>query len=195
MTRTARSLRILGIAAAPAILLGAAHITPTVVLEKQADVIRNSLPDAQSFFVTTVKIGRQDADRIKALANFKPEEPEFKFFYGENASGAVKGVVCFPQVNTQHGPFELGLTITPDGTIKQAVVTKATVETKPWVRKVIDAGLMSRFGGMRLTDDPKTALQDVSKDELGSMPYYAAELLTTAVARGVVLYRVLYEQK
>lgn len=195
MTGFTRTLRVLTVAAVPALLAAAAHITPTVVLKKQADVIRATLPDARSFFVTTVEIGRQDANRLKDLTGFKPEDPKFKFFYGKTSAGAVDGVVFFPQVNTQHGPFEVGLTVTPDGAIKQAVATKATVETKPWVQKAVAAGLMKRFAGLRLDDDPAVALRGVSKDELGAMPYYSAEMLTTAVKRGMALYRVLYEKQ
>lgn len=190
--------RVMGpvaLAAMPLVLAAGAHITPTVVLKKHADVIRQTLPKASSFFVRTVEIGRADANRIKQAAGYTPEDPEVKFFYGTEAGGAVEGVVFFPQVNTQHGPFEVGLTIGPNGAITSANVTKATVETKPWVKKVIDAGLMKQFVGLRPGDDAQRALASVSKDELGSMPYYAAEVLTTAVARGLALYSVLYPKQ
>jgi hypothetical protein len=189
-------MKAIGILLAP-VLLGAAalHITPTVVLHKQADVIRSTLPSAQSFFLRTVTIGKQDFDRIKALDGSTPDDPAVKFYYGTEQGGAVAGVVVFPQVNTQHGPFEVGVTFGPDGAIADVIVTKATVETKPWAEKVIRAHLLERFRGMRPGDDVKRALQSLDRAALGKMPYFVAEQLTQAVGRGLTLYRVLYAKQ
>jgi hypothetical protein len=179
----------------PAMVLGGAtrrHITPTVVLEKQADMIRTTVPGATQFFLKTVSIGKGDFDRIRTQGGFEPEEDQVKFYYGQDAGGQLAGVVVFPQVNNQHGPLEVGLSMNPDGTIRQAVVTKATVETKPWVLTAVKAGLMQRFQGMGPGDDPSTALQGLSKAELGEMPYYMAGVTAQAVKRGLVLYGVLY---
>jgi hypothetical protein len=88
--------------------------------------------------------------------------------------------------------MEVGLSLNPDGSIREAVVTKATVETKPWVLTAVKAGLMKRFRGMRPGDDPTRALDGLSKQELGEMPYYMAGVAAQAVKRGLVLYGVLY---
>ena len=68
----------------------------------------------------------------------------------------------------------------------------ATVETKPWVQEAAASGLMKGFVGMRQGDDPGKALQSV--DGLGGMPQYMAELIVTAVGRGLVLYGTLYRE-
>ncbi len=184
---------LLALAAMPT-LTGAAwrHITPTVVLQKQADMIRASLPGAKQFFLKTVEVGKADFERIRAEGDFEPEEDQVKFYYGKDDSGNVAGVVLFPQVNNQHGPLEVGLSMAPDGTVREAVVTKATVETKPWVQAAVKAGLMKGFAGMRAGDDPTRALSGVSAAAIGKMPYYMAGVVTQAVARGLVLYDVLY---
>lgn len=186
--------KVLIACAAPLALAGAArHITPTVVLHKQADVIRSTLPTAREFFLRKVTIGKADLARIKQADNFEPDEPEVKFYYGNDASGALAGVVVFPQVNTQHGPWEVGITIGPDGAVRSAIATKATVETKPWTEKAIQAHLMDHFRGMRSGDDVTQALQSLDRHQLGKMPYYAAEMMTQAVGRGLTLYQVLYK--
>jgi hypothetical protein len=170
------------------------HITPTVVLEKQADLIKETLPGAKQYFLRTVDIGKADFGRIEREGGFKPEGDRVKFYYGKDGAGKEAGVVLFPQVNTQHGPLEVGLTMNPDGTVRDAVVTKATVETKPWVLQAVKAGLMKNFEGMRPGDDPAKALQGLSSEELGKMPYYMAEIAAKAVGRGLVLYDVLYSK-
>ncbi len=176
------------------VLTGAAapHITPTVVLKKQADMIKETVPAAKQFFLRTVEIGKTDFERIRREGGFKPEDDRMKFYYGTDASGRNAGVVLFPQVNSQHGPLEVGLTMNADGTVRDAVVTKATVETKPWVLAAVKAGLMERFRGMRPGDDPAAALQGLSSDQLGKMPYYMATLAAETVGRGLILYDVLY---
>jgi len=194
MNRSRASAATLAALAATLTLTGAAwrHITPTVVLQKQADVIRATVPGASEFFLKTVSVGKADFQRIRTEGDFEPEEDQVKFYYGKDDSGKIAGVVLFPQVNTQHGPLEVGLSMTPDGVIREAVVTKATVETKPWVQAAEKAGLMKRFAGMRPGDDATRALGGMSAAEMGKMPYYMAGIAAQAVARGLVLYDVLY---
>jgi hypothetical protein len=172
---------------------GARHPTPTVVLRKQADVIRETLPEAREFFVRDVTIGRDDLARIRRSIEFTPEDPDLKFYLGKGDGGRVEGVVFFPQVNTVHGPLEVGLTMTPDGAIARAVVTKATVETKPWVLEATATGLLRRFEGMRSGTEVAGALESL-KGKLGAMPYFEAQVIATAVHHGLVLYGVLYSK-
>lgn len=192
--RALRAAGALAAAAVAAVVLGGAaeHISPTVVLEKQADVIRSSLPDARQFFLKTVRIGRGDFARIEREADFEPEDAKVKFYYGEGASGTPVGVVLFPQVNTQHGPFEVGLTIGPDGTVQAAEPTKATVETRPWVEKAVGTGFLDDLQGMTAGQEPAVALRRLRSAGIGKMPTYAGEQLATAVERGLALYQVLY---
>jgi hypothetical protein len=170
----------------------APHITPMVVLTDQADVIRRTLDDADNFFVRAVEIGRDGLERIREEVSFELEDPEYNFYYGMDSGGRVVGVVLFPQANTQHGPLEVGLTLDQDGVVTSAIVTKATAESRAWVRKIVEAELMEEFVGMRHGDDPERALNGFSSSELGSMPYFFAEVAAEAVQRGLVLHDVLY---
>ena len=170
----------------------APHITPMVVLTEQADVIRRTLDDADEFFVRTVEIGGDALASIREEVSFELEDPEYNFYYGTDMAGLVVGVVLFPQANTQHGPVEVGLTLDQNGTVTSAIVTKATAESRPWVTKAVESGLMEGFVGMRHGDDTERALAGVSSSELGSMPYYFAEVTAEAVERGLVLYDALY---
>jgi hypothetical protein len=45
---------------------------------------------------------------------------------------------------------------------------------------------------MKQGDDPRKVLADV-QGKLGGMPEYMAELIATAVGRGMVLYSTLYK--
>ncbi|MFQ5680003.1 MAG: hypothetical protein ACE5HP_11165 [Gemmatimonadota bacterium] len=187
--------RAAAIALAAVLSIGAAaHITPTVTLRKHADVIRSTLPGAKQYFVREVKIGRQDLRRLRTEASFSPEDRELRFFYATAEDDAMIGVVLFPQVNTQHGPLEVGLTLDPSGAVTGAVVTKVTAETKPWVLKAVRAGLMDGFVGMRFGDDTKQALQRVAREGLGKMPYFFAGVTAEAVHRGLALYEVLFAE-
>jgi len=122
-----------------ALLLGARHPTPTVVMVKQTDLLRAALggSGAKQFFVRKVTIGKDDLARIRREVDFSPEDPDLSFYLGKDATGRLVGVTLFPQVNTMHGPLEVGLTLKPDGSIASVAVTRATVETKPWVEEAI----------------------------------------------------------
>src|SRR4051794_27094631 len=167
-----------------ALLLGAAHPTPTVVLVKQTDLIRTTLQGAKQFFVRNVTIGKDDLAQIRRDVNYTPEDPDLKFYLGKTQDGKTEGVVLFPQVNNMHGPIEVGLTLSPDGKVTSAVVTKATVETRPWVEEVMAAGLMKRFQGLRYGDDVKQAIAPLS-GRVGQMPYFEAEVIAAAVKQGL----------
>ncbi|HEY7637247.1 MAG TPA: hypothetical protein VH763_16970 [Gemmatimonadales bacterium] len=185
-------MNVLTLAVAALTLGTAAHPTPKVVLVKHADFIRQTMAGATQYFVRTVTIGKQDLAAIRKSADFTPDDPDVQFFLGQNQGGKTVGVSLFQQVNTPHGPIEVGLTFGPDGAIASAVVTTATVETKPWVQEATGAGLMKRFVGLRQGDDTRKAL--TNGNGLNGMPEYMAELIATAVGRGLVLYGTLYKE-
>jgi len=186
-------MTVIKLALAAAVLGTAAHPTPKVVLVKHADFIRQTLA-AKQYFVRTVSIGKQDLAAIRQTSDFTPADPDVQFFLGQGeGGGATVGVVLFEQVDTPHGPIEVGLTFGPNGAVAHAMVTTATVETKPWVREAVASGLMDKFVGMRQGDDPRKTLQGLD-GKLGGMPEYMAELIATAVGRGLVLYATLYKE-
>jgi hypothetical protein len=187
-------MTIFEVALAAAALGAAAHPTPKVVLVKHADFIRQTLPSAQQFFVRTVSIGKEDLAAIRKASDFTPDDPDVQFYLGQSEDGKTVGVVLFQQVDTPHGPIEVGLAFGPSGSIAHAQATTATVETKPWVQEAVATGLMDRFVGMRQGDDPHKALQGLD-GRLGALPRYMAELIATAVGRGLVLYSTLYKEK
>jgi hypothetical protein len=176
------------------LLAGARHPTPSVVLVKQTDLIRTTLGGAKQFYVRKVTIGKDDLARIRKEVDFSPEDPDLRFYLGKTEDGALAGVVLFPQVNTMHGPIEVGLTLGPDGSIISAVATKATVETRPWVEEAAAAGLMKRFQGMRYGDDVKRALEPLSPGQMGQMPYFEAQVIAATVRQGLVLYHLLFHE-
>ena len=184
---------ILELALAAAALGAAAHPTPKVVLVKHADFIRQTTAGARQYFVRTVSIGKQDLTAIRQAGDFTPADPDVQFYLGQGEGGAMVGVALFEQLDSPHGPIEVGLTFGPDGSLAHAMVTIATVETKSWVQEAVGAGLMDRFVGMRQRDDPGKALQGLD-GKLGGMPLYMAELIATAVGRGLVLYETLYKE-
>jgi hypothetical protein len=190
-------LRRMGVAAGltlTAIVSGAAsHPTPKVVLMKHADFIRQTTPGAKAYFVRTVSIGKQDLAAIRKASDYTPDDADVQFFLGQGDGGSTVGVALFQQVDTPHGPIEVGMTFGPDGAIANTAVTTATVETKPWVLEAVAGGLMKHFTGMKRGDDPRKALQGLD-GKLGGMPEYMAELIATGVGRGLVLYGTLYKE-
>jgi hypothetical protein len=189
------TLRNLWVVAAAGMLVAARHPTPSVVLVKQSDVIRTTLEDCKKFFVRKVTIGKDDLAKIRQDVDYSPENPDVSFYLGRNDAGKLQGVVLFPQVNTAHGPLEVGLTLKRDGTIASAIVTKATVETKPWVEQMVSAGLLRRFQGLKYDDDVATALKQFPAAQVGQMPSWVAQVIASAVRQGLVLHHVLFTEE
>jgi hypothetical protein len=66
--------------------------------------------------------------------------------------------------------------------------------TKPWVEQAVGTGLLKKFQGMRYSDDVGGALRQVSAGDVGQMPYWEAQVITTAVHHGLVLYHYLFQE-
>lgn len=172
-------------------LLALAHPTPVVKLVEHADAIRESLKGADRFFLHTVTIGKNDLATIRRSVEFTPDDPDLQFYVGKRADGTDVGVVVFAQANTVHGPVEVALAMTPDNTVQKVTVTRATVETKPWVQEAIATGFLNDMRGLGITGNPADAVTPL-KGKLGAMPYFEAEVIAAAVKKGLVLYGVLY---
>src|SRR5262249_2092758 len=158
------------------------HITPTVVLVKRADAVRELAPGAQSFTARDLHLSDQDAHKLHAAVNWSPEDGVLTFYTGKSGETVV-GVFLFVRVDSPHGPLEVAVDFGPDRTIKKVLVTKATVETKPWVQEALKAGLLAHYGGMTPGSTPAAAA--TVKNALGPMPAYMAEQIDRAVARAL----------
>jgi hypothetical protein len=187
-------MSILKLALVAAALSSATHPTPKVALVNHADFIRQTLggEGATQYFLRTVSIGKRDLATIQKISDFTPDDPDVPFYLGQGHGGAPVGVVLFQQIDTPHGPLEIGVAIGPDGAVTAADVTTATVETKPWVQEATAAGLMKVFVGVRGSDDARKALATFDR-KLDGMSAYMSELIATAVGRGLVLYGTLYK--
>ena len=165
-----------------------AHVTPVVVLRKQADVIRAVLPGAVTFSVTTATIGRTELLTIAERAHYTPTSDTVKFFSGRNRDGQVVGTVVFPQVDTQHGPIEVGVMLDPQGVVQGVMVTRGSVELKPSILAVERSGALDRLKGAGHADAATRLSTDAG---LRGMTGYVADAIATAAQRGQVLYEVL----
>src|SRR6058998_1398752 len=117
-------------AAAIAALL---HITPIVVLVKRPDAVQALLPGADANVAREVHLSGTDAHRLHEAVDWSPEDGVLVFYAGSAGSTSV-GALEFVRVDTPHGPIEVAVGFTPQGAVRGVVVTKATVEMKPWVR-------------------------------------------------------------
>src|SRR5258708_7884958 len=65
------------------------------------------------------------------------------------AGSTSMGALEFVRVDTPHGPIEVAVGFTPQGAVRGVVVTKATVEMKPWVLEAVAAGFTDQYRGLK----------------------------------------------
>ena len=111
------------------------------------------------------------------------------FFVGKEAGKDV-GTLEFVRVDTPHGPLEVAVGFTPERTVRGVIVTKATVETKPWVLAALAAGLCERYRGLKPGDAPAGAA--AIKAQVGELPDYMGQQVDKGVTRALVAYRDFY---
>jgi hypothetical protein len=166
------------------------HITPTVILVKRPDAVRQLLPSADQFFMRDIHLSKGDVDRLgKDAENWSPPDDELTFYVGKSGGKDV-GTLEFIRVDTPHGPIEVAVGFSEDHTVRGVIVTKATTETKPWVVEALEAGLTEHYRGLKPTDKPEGAV--AIKAKLGDLPAFMAHLVDEGVLRAMVAYRDFY---
>ena len=111
-------------------------------------------------------------------------------FYNGKAGATVVGALTFARVDTPHGPVEVAVGFTPQGAVRGVIVTKATVETKPWVLEAVGAGLVERYRGLKPGDVPAGAA--VLAEHAGKLAVYIAGEVDKGVARALAAYGVFH---
>jgi hypothetical protein len=165
------------------------HITPTVVLVKRVDAVRALLPGAEQFLAREVHLSDADAHRLHEAVDWSPDEGVVVFYTGKQRERVV-GSLVFVRVDTPHGPLELAVGFDPTDRVAGVVVTKATVETRPWILEALGAGLADRYKGLTARDAPAGAA--ALKDTVGSLPAYMAGQVDKGVARALAAYGAFY---
>lgn len=179
------------------LLLGAAaaallHITPTVVLVKRTDAVARLLPGAERFAARELHLSRNDSRRLHDAAGWEPADGMITFYVGRNQQRET-GALIFMRVDSPHGPLEVAVGFENNGTIRGVEVTKATVETRPWVGEALRAGLAAQYRGLAVGEAPVGA--EKVKSQVGAMPAYMAELVDKGVMHSATAYRLFYGRK
>jgi len=96
------------------------------------------------------------------------------------------------RVDTPHGPIEVAVGFTPQGAVRGVVVTKATVEMKPWVLEAVAAGLTDHYRGLKPGGAPGGAAGIASR--AGNLAVYVAGEVDKGVARALAAYGAFYNR-
>jgi hypothetical protein len=158
------------------------HITPTVVLVPRPEAVKTLIPGAEAYLAREVHLSEADAHRLHEAVDWSPDEGVLTFYSGK-AGGRVVGTLLFVRVDSPHGPVEVAVGFGTDGRIGAVVVTKATVETKPWLLEALRAGLTDHYKGLKPGDAPGGAA--ALRGRVGSLPAYMAEQVDRGVARAL----------
>ncbi|HKC39696.1 MAG TPA: hypothetical protein VKC15_09175 [Gemmatimonadales bacterium] len=179
-------MKTLILGAAAAVLL---HITPTVTLVDRSDVVSRLLVGADRFTAREVHLSSADERRLHDAAGWTPPDDIVTFYLGKRAD-RVEGVLVFMRVDCPHGPMEVAVGFDKSGAIRGVEVTKATVETKPWIVEALRAGLTQQYRGLAADASPAAAIS--VRGKVGTMPQYMAELVDRGVAHAGAAYRLFY---
>jgi hypothetical protein len=174
---------------ATTVLVALLHITPTVVLVKRPDAVKTLLPRAATFVAREIHLSNADAHRLHAAVDWSPDDGVLTFYTGFEGDRTA-GTLVFVRVDTPHGPLEVAVGMSPAAVVAGVIVTKATVETKPWVLEALQAGLCEHYRGLRPTDVPAGAR--AIEDHVGQLPLYVAREVDKGVARALAALEAFY---
>jgi hypothetical protein len=166
------------------------HITPVVVLVKRPDAVQALLPGADAYFAREVHLSAVDAHRLHEAVDWSPDDGVLAFYIGKAGSTPV-GSLQFVRVDTPHGPIEVAVGFSPQGAVRGVIVTKATVEMKPWAVEAVAAGLTDHYVGLKPGDAPAGAAALANRGG-GSLAQYFAGEVDKGVARALAAYGAFY---
>src|SRR5206468_10552208 len=171
------------------------HITPVVVLVKRPDAVQSLLPGADAYTAREVHLSGRDAHRLHEAVDWRPEAGVVVSYAGTAGSTAV-GALEFVRVDTPHGPIEVAVGFTPQGAVRGVVVTKATVEMKPWVLEAVAAGLTDHYRGLKPGGAPGAVPGGAAgiAGRAGNLAVYVAGEVDKGVARALAAYGAFYNR-
>ena len=175
---------------ASALAAAVLHITPTVELVTRPDTVRRLLPGADQFVERDLHLSSADADRLKQATDWTPEHGVLTFYIGKE-NGQEVGILEFVRVDTPHGGVEVATGFTAQHTVRGVIVTKVTVETKPWMVQALEAGLTDHYKGLKPTDTAAGAA--AVKGHVGDNSAFYAEEVDKGVERALVAFRDFYK--
>ncbi len=166
------------------------HITPVVEIVKRPVAVQTLLPGADAYFARDVHLSDPDAHRLHEALDWSPQDGVLTFYLGKAGTAEI-GTLEFVRVDSPHGPIEVAVGFTPAGVVRAVVVTKATVETKPWVLDAERAGLLDRYAGLTPSGQPAGATGVTGRT--GNLAVYIAGEVDKGVRRALVAYRDFYQ--
>jgi len=164
------------------------HITPSVTLVKRSTAVRQLLRGSEKYFMRAVKLKRADKKALRARVGWVPESGAAKMYIGRKASGEEVGSAILVKVDSRHGPLALAVGFDPNGTVRQVIVTQATEETVPWVKKLLKTPFLKGFSGAT-----KATAGDSLKNvgpTVSPMPRYMGAVITRGVLRALALREI-----
>jgi len=173
-----------------AVIAALVHITPVVVLVKRPDAVQTLLPGADAYVAREVHLSATDAHRLHEAVDWSPEDGVL-VFYGGTAGATSVGALEFVRVDTPHGPIEVAVGFTPQGAVRGVVVTKATVEMRPWVLEAVGAGLTDYYRGLKPGGEAPGGAAGLAS-RTGNLAAYVAREVDKGVARALAAYGAFY---
>ncbi len=168
-----------------AVAVAALHITPTVILVKRPEAVTRLAPGADAFFAREVHLSGADAHKLHQAVDWSPDDGVLTLYIGRHGAATV-GAFLFVRVDTPHGPLEVAVGLDPAGAIRAVEVTKATVETRPWVLDALRVGLTDAYRGLKPGTAPGGAA--AVRNKVGELPAYMAEQVDKGVSRALAAY-------
>src|SRR5437660_3261955 len=172
-----------------AVLATALHITPVVVLETRPAAVQAWRPGADAYLAREVHLSNRDAHRLHQVVDWSPEDGVLTLYTGK-AGATTVGALEFVRVDSPHGPIEVAVGFSPQGAVRGVIVTKATVEMKPWVLEAVGAGLVESYRALKPGDVPAGAASLAG--HAGNLAVYIAGEVDKGVARALAAYGTFY---
>ena len=168
-----------------------AHITPNVRLHTTRETINVLLPEGK-LFIKDVKLPVSTMKMLWRTDNYDTHTDSYRFYISRNDRKEVLRVMTSITEFTRHGNLVVAVSLNPDGTVAEALVTDVAMELLTWVSPILKTDFLKSFRGKR--SDMSLDLDDRWAKEFTGISHDFAKVIANAVKKSAQLFDVVFKK-
>lgn len=170
-----------------------AHLTPSVVLLSERDVLASQHAGAKKLSLREASLSADERKLIQSTYGWRAGDELHNFYMGRDDAGKLLSASVFMTDATMHGIIRVAVGLTPDGRVKSAEVVEFAEEVYAHMKPLIERGFTKKYVGLGIGSsfEPPPA----SASGVDAMAQHYDAIVGRMVQRAVILYNVLVTKR
>jgi hypothetical protein len=165
-----------------------AHINPPLALLSEREALAMALPGAAEFARVRLELSAGQKRTLRKQWHWAADEQLLQAHLGRGPRGTA-GVVVLVSEITIHGSVRVAVGVGPDGRVTGAVLVEVSQEVFPWVRPLLERGVLRSYVGLGAEDEFPLP-DDASEGGNQRMRRFFAKIVVSMLRAAAALHAV-----